>query len=459
MFRFKRAQNRPSGRHLLKRFWKFALASCLTLSLNSLLSPVFATEPATRLATVKSSKDFYLKDGDRVVFYGDSITEQKLYTTYIETYCISRFPDRHFSFVHSGWGGDRVSGGGGGPIEVRLKRDVIAYKPTVVTICLGMNDGGYRAFDQNIYDTYVNGYRSIIETLKKELPGVRLTLLTAPAFDDVTRPPSFPGGYNEQLVNMGKAVATLAKEYKLTLADTNAPMVKMLEDAKRSNPEGALKLIPDRVHPGPGGHLVMAAAVLKAWKAPSSVAEIEIDASRKRVVRKSNSKISDLEVNASGLSFTHEDKTLPWPLHRSPEKNPDMILALDVTGYDREFNDYRLKVTGLNPGNYEVKADGVSVGIVKSEDLSAGIDLAGLPLFPTNQQAQTVLNLTNKHNGIHNTRWRGIQMSVPYTPAGVTDEIVKKMFELDAQEAEVVKEEIAETASKPHKIEIVQSSN
>jgi hypothetical protein len=35
---------------------------------------------------------FYLHDGDRVVFYGDSITDQRLYTTFIETYVVTRFP-------------------------------------------------------------------------------------------------------------------------------------------------------------------------------------------------------------------------------------------------------------------------------------------------------------------------------------------------------------------------------
>ena len=50
--------------------------------------------------------------------------------------------------MHSGVGGDRVTGGGAGPIDVRLPRDVVAYKPTVMTIMLGMNDGSYRAFDQ-----------------------------------------------------------------------------------------------------------------------------------------------------------------------------------------------------------------------------------------------------------------------------------------------------------------------
>ena len=92
------------------------------------------------------AKPFQLVNGDRVVFYGDSITDQRLYTTMVENYVVTRFPRLNVSFVHSGWGGDRVSGGGGGPIDVRLQRDVFAYKPTVMTVMLGMNDGGYQGF-------------------------------------------------------------------------------------------------------------------------------------------------------------------------------------------------------------------------------------------------------------------------------------------------------------------------
>src|SRR3954470_3170765 len=77
---------------------------------------------------------FQLKDGDRVVFYGDSITDQRLYTTFTESFVITRFPSLNVTFTHSGWGGDRVGGGGGGPIDVRLTRDVFPYRPTVVTI-------------------------------------------------------------------------------------------------------------------------------------------------------------------------------------------------------------------------------------------------------------------------------------------------------------------------------------
>src|SRR5262249_7732245 len=147
-----------------------------------------------------AQEKFALRDGDRVVFYGDSITDQRLYTTFVETYAVTRFPKLNVTFVHSGWGGDRVSGGGGGPVGVRLWRDVLPYNPTVVTIMLGMNDGGYRAFDQALFDTYVAGYKHIAETLQRQIPGVRITVIQPSPYDDVTRPPTFEGGYNQVLL-------------------------------------------------------------------------------------------------------------------------------------------------------------------------------------------------------------------------------------------------------------------
>ena len=123
------------------------------------------------------AQEFYLKDGDRVVFYGDSITEQREYTARVEEFVLSRFPGWKVSFVHAGVGGDTVRGGWAGEIDERLSRDVIPFKPTVVTIMLGMNDGGYKPFDQPTFDTYRTGYRHILDRLTKEVPGVRLTLI------------------------------------------------------------------------------------------------------------------------------------------------------------------------------------------------------------------------------------------------------------------------------------------
>src|SRR5436190_969459 len=136
----------------------------LLAALTTLAGAAFAQEAA-------GQKDaFGLRDGDRVVFYGDSITDQRRYTSFVETYVVTRFPKLNVSFVHSGWGGDRVTGGGGGPVDVRLERDVEAYKPTVVTIMLGMNDGSYQPFRDPIFQKYADGYRHIVEKLKSDVP-------------------------------------------------------------------------------------------------------------------------------------------------------------------------------------------------------------------------------------------------------------------------------------------------
>src|ERR1039457_5397841 len=65
-------------------------------------------------ATASAPPGFYLHDGDTVVFYGDSITSQLLYSIYTEAYVSARFPQLRVRFVHSGWSGDRVSGGARG---------------------------------------------------------------------------------------------------------------------------------------------------------------------------------------------------------------------------------------------------------------------------------------------------------------------------------------------------------
>ena len=163
---------------------------------------------------LSAQQEFSLKDGDTVVFYGDSITERRIYSSFTEAYVLTRFPRLKIRFVHSGWGGDTVAGGAGGSLQVRLQRDVIAYQPTVVTIMLGMNDGHYRALDETTYGDFTTGYETLIKTLKTALPNVRLTLLEPSPYDDVTRPPQFLGGYNRVLTRFGQFIRALGGREK-----------------------------------------------------------------------------------------------------------------------------------------------------------------------------------------------------------------------------------------------------
>ncbi len=369
---------------------------------------LFLFAAALLLAGAAWSQDkFALKDGDRVVFYGDSITDQRLYTTFAETYVVTRFPRLKVWFVHSGVGGDRVTGGWAGAIDVRLPRDVIAYKPTVMTIMLGMNDGSYRGWDDGVFKTYSTGYQHIIDTVKHALPAIRITVIQPSPFDDVTRPPNIDDGYNAVLVRYGQFVKDLGEREGLLVADLNAPVVSMLEKAKAEDPELAKDIIEDRVHPGPGGHLIMAEALLKAWNAPATVAAVEIDAAAGRVTRSDNAKITGLKAGST-LSWAETDGALPMPLDMEDKPTALSVRSSDfIAALDQE----PLKVTGVSAARYALTIDGEKVGSFTKEQLEEGINLATLPT-PMAKQAAKVHDLTLKHNNIHFARWRDVQIAL-----------------------------------------------
>ncbi|HLY18503.1 MAG TPA: SGNH/GDSL hydrolase family protein [Bryobacteraceae bacterium] len=392
--------------------------------------------------------DFYLKDGDRVVFYGDSITDQRLYTTFVETYVVTRFPQMKIAFVHSGVGGDRVDGGMNGPIDLRLARDVVAYKPTVTTIMLGMNDAKYRAFDQKIFDVYAAGYRHIIQSLKESLAGIRITVIQPSPFDDVTRPPTFDGGYNKVLLRYSEFVKQLGQQEMLTVADLNTPVVTALEKASKLDAEGAKKIVPDRVHPAPAGHLLMAEALLKSWHAPALVAAVEIDAAGATVVHTGHARVTDLTAG-DRISWTQADDALPMPID---PKDDVLALALRASDVVDALNQEPMKVTGLTAARYSLKIDGESIGSFTKEELAKGVNLATLAT-PMARQAAAVHDITLRHNVLHFARWRLVELNMQ-TIAVPPAHVRAAADALDALDADAIEQQRAAAQPKPHRFEL-----
>jgi lysophospholipase L1-like esterase len=364
-------------------------------------------------SSVLAAENFVLKNGDRVVFYGDSITDQRLYTVITETYVVTRYPGLNVSFVHSGWGGDKVSGGAGGPIDLRLQRDVIPYKPTVMTIMLGMNDGLYKPESEATDETFFNGYKHIVESVRTALPGIRITAIKPSPYDDVTRPPNFPGGYNEVMISFGKWIANYGEKTGLNVADLNTGEVEMLRKADALNPPEAQKILPDRVHPSFAGHMVMAEGLLTSWNARPVVAAVEIDASGANPVLKSSehAKVSQLS-GTNGIQWTELDDALPLPLaewENSANINNPVSLVLRSSDISERLNSEPLKVTGLKSGVYSLRIDGEVVGTFNNDELARGVNL-GLQETPMSKQANEVYQLTVRHCDIHNDRWRTVQV-------------------------------------------------
>src|SRR5438270_4191301 len=95
---------------------------------------------ACLLSGLATKGDFAIRDGDTVVFLGDSITAEGTYGKIIENFTLLRFPQYKVHFLNAGWGGDTAAGG-----LARLERDVFARGATVLTVAYGINDIGWGA--------------------------------------------------------------------------------------------------------------------------------------------------------------------------------------------------------------------------------------------------------------------------------------------------------------------------
>ncbi len=372
------------------------------------------------LAARVLAADFFIHDGDRVVFLGDSITEQRLYTTYVEAYALTRHPTWQLSFRNVGWGGDTAwlrqrSHPDEGQLFAAdeavqqamvddavgrgLRRDVLALKPTAVTVDFGMNDHSYQAFREDIFRAYVRSQTEIAKVLKAN--GVRVALLTPQPIED-KRPDPDQDVRNQSLRKFSDGLKVVAANAGVTFGDQFDPYMAIMLRERTSNPK-AFVGGGDAVHPGPAGHTIMAWAILKELGASALVSRADIDSATKAVVAAEACKVQNLKVADGGVSFDRLDDALPMPI--DPAAEPVLKLAPIL----EDLNRYELKVVGLSPGTYELSIDGESVGKATAAQLVKGWNLA-TGAGPITKQAQELLKLVVQKNNLYFNRWRSVQL-------------------------------------------------
>jgi lysophospholipase L1-like esterase len=384
------------------------------------MTHLFALAVAALLSPSAVTADFFIKDKDRVVFLGDSITEQKLYTTYIEAYTLTRFPQEKFTFRNVGWGGDTAwlrqrahpdekqlfaadeatlqkmvedSVGRG------LRRDVLPLKPTVVTIKFGMNDHSYQKFREDIFKAYVRSQSELAKVL--EANGARVAFLTPQPIED-KRPDPDKDIKNQSLRQFSDGLKELAAKQNATFVDQFDPYMAIMMRERATDPAAFIGG-GDAVHPGPAGHTIMAWAVLKGLGATALVSRAEIDGAAGKVLGSEGCQVTNLKAEQGTVAFDRLDAALPMPI--DPKAEPALKLAPIL----QDLNQYELKVSGLPAGDYSLSIDGESVGKASSEDLAKGWNLA-TTAGPITKQAQEVLALVFQKNNIYFQRWRSVQL-------------------------------------------------
>src|SRR5436305_3703946 len=152
-----------------------------------------------RAADAAKSDKFFFKDGDRIVMIGDSITEQHLYSNYVEMWTVTRFPSWNLTFRNVGIGGDTSTGG-----NSRFQRDVLDYHPTAMTVDFGMNDGGYRGFDEKRFANYMKGLQGMADQAKKAK--IRVAWITPQPRDNGDQGKTALTAYNQTLEKFSAGV-------------------------------------------------------------------------------------------------------------------------------------------------------------------------------------------------------------------------------------------------------------
>jgi lysophospholipase L1-like esterase len=400
---------------------------------------VFAEQP--------SAPAFALKAGDKVVFYGDSITAQRLYTRFVEDFVVSRYPHMRVEFYNGGVSGDTVEGGHAGNMEARLKRDVLPRHPDVVTIMLGMNDGRYRTeFDKDV-EAYESGYRRLVDDLQSDLPGVRLTLIRPSPYDEMAHPPAI-SGYNEVMVRYGNVVSQLGQKKNVPVVNFNQAMTDALRAGIRIDARIAGSFLPDRIHPSQFGHWIMAAALVRGWKISPIVSSAVIDATRTEVTSQQNTAVSGLTETGNEVRWTQLDGALPLPLELNDSMTQYLLEISDIGSLDQQM----LRVNGLSAASYSLEIDGQRIGSFSRQELANGVNLA-LYQTPMEQQAKSIDWSADDRAKLSGTRFDLLTEAgnIPSRQAGIEA--------LDALDERMIDAEYENAKPKPHAFTLTREGN
>ena len=143
---------------------------------------------ATAAPAMAAEDKFFLHDGQRVVFLGDSNTFAGHYVAYLDAYLFTRFPDRKYELINLGLPSETACGLSEPDhpyprpdVHERIDRALAKTKPDVVVICYGMNDGIYYPFSEVRFQKYQEGMKDVIARVSKA--GARVVVVTPPPFD------------------------------------------------------------------------------------------------------------------------------------------------------------------------------------------------------------------------------------------------------------------------------------
>jgi len=200
-----------------------------------------------------------LAKGEKIIFLGDSITaggnQPKGYVTLIKNALAEKHKDSGIEVINAGISGNKVPN-----LQGRLEKDVLAKKPTLVVIYIGINDvwhGEKNPANGTSKEKFEAGLKDIIG--KITAAGGRVVLCTPTVIGEKTGGANSLDAKLDEYADISRAVA---KELKLPLCDLRQAFVDHLKASNADNKDRGV-LTTDRVHLNEAGNKLVADTMLK----------------------------------------------------------------------------------------------------------------------------------------------------------------------------------------------------
>ena len=199
-----------------------------------------------------------LKQGDQIVAIGDSITAGGGYMRNVDDVLAAQYPELKLpKVINAGIGGQKAE-----DLINRFQKDVVAKKPAVVTISIGINDVWHRLKnppDEKILAAYKENVSKMVDMAQKA--GIKVIILTPTVIQE---DPETEG--NKRLPAYVAAEKEIAAEKKATFVDLHQMFLDVLKK-KPADVKGNW-LTGDGVHMKPPGDALMAIGVLRGLGVP-----------------------------------------------------------------------------------------------------------------------------------------------------------------------------------------------
>ena len=196
---------------------------------------------------------FMTQKKKRVIFFGDSITQQGAepggYINRVDSMCRLENKSSQFEFLGAGIGGNKVY-----DLFLRMDSDVLSKNPDVVVIYIGVNDVWHKVSygTGTDADKFEKFYNAIIKKLKER--NIRVVLCTPAVIGEKT---DFTNQQDGDLNKYSAIIRNLARQNALPLVDLRQKFLDYNKQYNTENKEQGV-LTRDKVHLNATGNQLVA---------------------------------------------------------------------------------------------------------------------------------------------------------------------------------------------------------